>query len=49
MEKIRGRAFDILTSLITVVPNQGNIGPYEKVPVNFRCVLSLVFILLMIR
>uniref|UniRef100_H2YRU5 HYDIN/VesB/CFA65-like Ig-like domain-containing protein n=1 Tax=Ciona savignyi TaxID=51511 RepID=H2YRU5_CIOSA len=36
MERIRGRAYDILTSLITVLPNQGTIGPYQKVPVNFR-------------
>merc|ERR1712136_581063 len=36
MERIRGRAYDILTSLITVYPNQGTIGPYEKVPVHFR-------------
>ncbi|XP_078495986.1 cilia- and flagella-associated protein 47 isoform X1 [Ciona intestinalis] len=36
MERIRGRAYDILTSLITVLPNQGTIGPYQKIPVNFR-------------
>ncbi|XP_076799523.1 cilia- and flagella-associated protein 47-like isoform X2 [Clavelina lepadiformis] len=35
-ERIRGRAYDILTSLITVFPNQGAIGPYQKVPVYFR-------------
>lgn len=36
MERIRGKAYDILTSLVTVIPNQGKIGPYQKVPVYFR-------------
>nr|XP_039264663.1 cilia- and flagella-associated protein 47-like isoform X2 [Styela clava] len=36
MERIRGKAYDILTSLVTVIPNQGRIGPYQKVPVFFR-------------